>query len=281
MRRRDVLVLLFAATLNCGSPLAEDRQVLSLGILPFNSPLALVKTHAPLRDALSVALGTSVEIYTAPDYPTFLRDSVAGRFDLLITGPHFAVMAIEQGYVPLVTYDAFIQPVFVVRADSSFSDATALRGQTMALSSRWSISSVAGLQWLRAQGLMPERDYLVLEYPSHGAAIAAVAAGEAAAAITTYTPLNQVPESVRSKLRLLAADIRLPHLFTLAHRRLGDDRLASLKAALEAFESSEAGKAFFAQTGYQGYRPLTDADIAAVVPYVTLVEEMLRLAAAK
>jgi phosphonate transport system substrate-binding protein len=60
-----------------------------------------------------------------------------------------------------------------------------------------------------------------LKRSTHGAAIAAVAVGEYDAAITTHTPLNQIPPDVRAKIRVLPVNIHAPHLMTLAHTRLG------------------------------------------------------------
>jgi len=85
-----------------------------MGIMPFNSTLALIKTHQPLRLHLEAALKRPVEIYTSADYAAFHRDSLAGTFDLLITGPHFGVMCIDQGYSPLFHYKASLKPIFVV-----------------------------------------------------------------------------------------------------------------------------------------------------------------------
>jgi phosphonate transport system substrate-binding protein len=46
--------------------------------MPFNSTLALIKTHQPLRLHLEAALKRPVEIYTSADYAAFHRDSLAG-----------------------------------------------------------------------------------------------------------------------------------------------------------------------------------------------------------
>ena len=78
------------------------------------------------------------------------------------------------------------------------------------------VSSIGGIDWLRQQGLRPNVDFKVVEYSSHGAAVAAVAAGAADAAVTTHTPLRQIPEDLRQQVRLLASDIRMPHVMTLA-----------------------------------------------------------------
>lgn len=251
--------------------------LLKLGIMPFNSALALVKTHQPLRLALEHSLGRPLEVFTEADYTSFVRASLAGNYDLLITGPHFAVMSIEKGYVPLVHYKAPLQPVFVVRSSSPIMTAEALRGRTVALSSRFSISSIGGMKWLADKGMQAGVDYQIREYPTHGAAVAAVAVGEADAALTTHTPLRQVPKDVSEQVRLLPSDIRIPHLMTLAHERLGKAEIEQVRQALADFATSEEGLRFFRETGYLGYERVTDADIRALQPYVSLVRQQMNL----
>lgn len=245
--------------------------------MPFNSTLALIKTHQPLRLHLEAVLGRPVEIFTAPDYVDFHRESLSGAFDLLITGPHFGVMCIEQGYVPLFHYKASLKPIFVVRADSGINDAAMLKGKNIGLSNRLSVSSIVGLKWLADQGLQAGKDFNVLEKTTHGAAIAAVAVGDLDAALTTYTPLKQVPADVRARVSELPTTSEVPHLMTLANARLGAKQLDQVREALRGFPATSAGQAFFRDTGYQGYDPIAPADLKVLQPYVPIVKRMMGL----
>ncbi|MRR52239.1 MAG: hypothetical protein EG825_15250 [Rhodocyclaceae bacterium] len=58
---RSLRALLFALLL-VGLPAAAEQRPLRLGIMPFNSALALIKTHQPLRLHLQNVLGRPVEI---------------------------------------------------------------------------------------------------------------------------------------------------------------------------------------------------------------------------
>ncbi len=255
---------------------AETARPLRLGILPFNSTLALIKTHQPLRQHLEKSLGRSVEIYTAPDYAAFHRDSVAGAFDLLITGPHFGVMLVERGWQPLFHYQATLRPVFVVPARSGVNAPARLKGKRIGLSNRLSVSSIVGLKWLADQGLRAGTDFQVVEKATHGAAIAAVAVGDLDAALTTYTPLRQVPADVREKVAEWPTTVDVPHLMTLAHERLGPVVIERVRQALRGFAGTPEGQAFFRDTGYQGYQPVDATDIQALRPYVPLAEQLLQ-----
>ncbi|MET0066893.1 MAG: PhnD/SsuA/transferrin family substrate-binding protein [Candidatus Thiodiazotropha sp.] len=255
----------------------EPVEPLRLGIMPFNSTLALIKTHQPLRQHLQMGVGQPIDIYTSANYDQFQRDSLAGDYDLLITGPHFGVMCLEAGYVPLVRYDTALQPVFVLSKHSSIQSVEDFRGKRIGLPNRLSVSAIGGLRWLREKGLVADRDFLVLEKTTHGAAIAAVAVGDLDAALTTYTPLKQVPEDVQEHIRVMPTEIKVPHLMTLAHERLGEARIGRLRRALLSFPATPEGAAFFRDTGYQGYLPIDEASIAQLKPFVPIVQELMHL----
>lgn len=278
MRRLSVpFVLLFSLLLLHATWVRGAETPLKLGIMPFNSTLALIKTHQPLRQYLSQAMGRPVEIYTAADYAAFHRDSLAGAFDILITGPHFGVMCLERDYQPLFHYRASLRPIFVVRPGDGIQTPDKLRGKRIGLSNRLSVSSIVGLKWLADRGLEAGRDFEIVEKTTHGAAIAGVAVGDLDAALTTYTPLKQVPPDIRGKVAELPTDVAVPHLMTLAHGRLGNAEIERLRAALRAFQTSPEGRAFFTDTGYQGYDDIAPADLKALQPYVPIVRRLMGL----
>lgn len=270
--RRAALLCLLAAT----NAFAANPLPLKLGIMPFNSPLALIKAHQPLTAHLERALGRKIIVHTSPDYFTHINQLLAGDFDLAITGPHFGAMAADKGMLLLYRYAIELQPIFVVRADSTIHTATDLRGKTLALSSRLSISSIGGIKWLQDHGFLLTRDFQVSEYSSHGAAVAAVTAGEVDAAITTHSPLRQIPEDIRARTRLLTSDINVPHVMTLAHSRLGSQDIDRIRKALAEFPATPAGQEFFRDTGYRGYVAVSPADLEKLRPFIDLTVRMMR-----
>ncbi len=111
---------------------------------------------------------------------------------------------------------------------------------------------------------------------AHGAAVAGVAVGEFDAALTTYTPLKQIPEDVRARVRVLPIDAHAPHLMTLAHNRLGAPMLERVRQALRAFPDTSGGRSFFQETGYLGYVDVTPADVQALKPLLALTVDLMR-----
>ena len=259
-----------------GFACAQQLPPLKLGIMPFNSTLALLKTHQPLVQHLEKQLGRPVVVYTSADYYTYINELLNGNFDLAIAGPHFGTMARERGAKVLFRYQATLQPVFVVRADSPIKSLEDLRGKSIGLSSPLSISSIGGVKWMQDSGLILGRDYRLVERTTHGAAIAAVAVGELDAALTTHTPLKQIPEDVRAKIRLLPIDIHVPHLMTLVNSRLDNREIERIRVALLDFPKTTEGSNFFRETGYLGYVEVSNADLQSLKPYVELTVQMMR-----
>ena len=257
---------------------AEPAAPLRLGILPFNSTLALMKTHQPLRLFLQNYLGRPVEIYTAPDYQTYLREQLQGNYDVMITAPHFALMAVDKGYVPLLRYKAKLELILALRNEDNTAGPKDMKGRRIAMANPFAFVSIAGLKWLAESGMRPGRDFTVVEKPTHGAAIAAVAVGDADGAITTTTLLGQLPEDIRKRVRYISTGIRLPHVVTMGHQRLGEAELRRIRQALLAFAAAPEGQAFFKETAYIGFEDSTLDDLAQYKPYVNVLRQMLEVA---
>lgn len=272
-----IIITVLMLCIPCCSTAAE-LKTLRLGIMPFNSALALIKTHQPLRQHLEATLGCKVEIFTSADYFTFINELLNNQYDLAIAGPHFGSMASEQNWVPLVRYQADLQPILVIANQSPIRTVSDLRHKRIGLSSRLSMSSIGGVKWLNDHGLKLGADYLVSERATHGAAIAAVAVGELDAALTTHTPLKQMPEDIRAKVHTLPLDIHTPHLMTLANKQLGTSMISKLRQALLSFPGTDAGRQFFQSTGYDGYRTITAQDMNELKPFVALTVQMMKVA---
>ena len=255
---------------------AAEPTPLKLGIMPFNSTLALLRTHQPVAAHLEQALGRKIQLLSSADYFTHINQLLAGDFDLAITGPHFAIMAAEKSYRPLFRYAADLRPSFVVPTDSPIKVISDLRGKRLGMPHRLAVISSSTIKWLGEQGLRLGLDYQSIEYGSHGAAIAAVVAGEVDITLSAASAWQQTPESTRGQTRLLATDIRLPHVMTLAHNRLPKEEIERIRQALLSFGQTAAGQDFFRETGYQGYAEVTPADLAKLRPFIDMTVKMMR-----
>jgi phosphonate transport system substrate-binding protein len=261
-----------------GAGTASAEGALRLGVVPFNSAAALMKTHQPLRLHLEKALGQPVVLHSSLNHATFLQDALEGRFDVVIISPHLGVICLEEGFVPLVRYRAVMDFVLMVEK-GKINRLSDLRGKRIGVPDRMAIFSIGGLKWLQDMGMQPGRDFLLSEWPNHGAVLMAVAQGRLDAGISAQTAFNQMPPDVRAKLTVFSPGKQffLPHLMTLAHARLGEHEIERIQSAFESFPATEAGKLFFRNTGYNDYIPITEQDIQMMQPYVILTRQLLPL----
>lgn len=248
--RRTFIAVLAGLTFR---PSAEASEpTLNFGIMPFNSALTLIKSHQPLREHLQNQLGRKIDLLTSPDYFTFVNDLAEGRFDLAIAAPHFALLAKQKGYLPLLRYQADLEFIVVIPASQNWQ-VTDLRGKRIGIPSRLTIAAISGVQWLRDHNLMLGQDFFLREYPTHGAAVAAVAVGDVDAAVVAVSALRQNPPDVQRRVRPIESVLRMPHLMTLVHRRLPETLIKRIRLALLAFPTTPAGAEFMHATGYLGY----------------------------
>ncbi|PTD95046.1 hypothetical protein C8261_16535 [Pseudothauera lacus] len=265
------LLLAAVLLLSLLTPVRASEGVLTFGVFPFNSALTLVRTHQPLRDHLAEVLQRPVQLYSAPDYAGFIDELAAARFDFVIVPPHFAVFAHQRGYQPLATYANELEFVLILGPGVDED----LRGKRVGVPDRLTIASIAALRWLEERGLKAGVDYQLHDYSTHGAAAAAVALGDAAAAVVAASALRQTPADVRQGVRVSAVVGRFPSLVTMVHERFGPDMHVRSSAALMAFPDSERGRQFFGGTHYGGYRAADLSVLRDLEPYWEIARRLM------
>lgn len=266
---------LLLATIAAVTPArAQQSTPLRLAVHPYASTLALINTHRPLQQYLGDKLGRPVEFYTAPSFDGFIDTLMSGGYDIVISPPHFAVMAMEKHYVPLVRYKTMLEPLLLVRANSALKLPEDFRGKRIAMADRTAFIRLVTVKWLADHGLTAGRDYEIVERPTHGATIAATAAGEVDAGLATITALKQLPPDLQQQVRVIATGQRFPHLFTMAHERLGTQVVDRLRKLLLAFPETPDGRQFMEKSGFIGYEPIGDDDLRALAPYVAMYRSL-------
>lgn len=281
MNRRRALMLGAAAMLAVGVPTRADEHgvPLEFGVFPYLSPRALMGVHQPIKVFVEGQLGRPVQLSTATSFESFNERTLRGDYDLVITPPHLARLAqIEAKYVPLAVYSKVLRGVIAVRKASPVTEIRQLRGKVVAVPDRLAIVTLAGTRFLAEQGLRVDRDYSLHIFTSHTSAAYAAAQGEAEAVITEVAIFEkQIPPEVRDALRPLTLMGKLPHVMYLAHPRLGARSMEALRAGLVEFaRRAPDGTHFIETTGFEGIRPITDADMKAMDPYVAELRSLLQ-----
>lgn len=276
MRRRILGAGLSLFGLSLAAPFASAAGAapLRLGVHPYASTLTLINTFRPLQRHLAASLGQPVEFYTAASFDAFVDTLMSGGYDVVISPPHFAVMAMEKQYLPLLHFRTSLEPVLAVLNDSSYRRPQDFRGKRIAMADRTAFIRLVVVKWLADNGLQAGKDYQIIERPSHGASVGAVKAGEADAGLTTTTALRQLPGDLQQQVRPITTALRFPHLFTMANARLGDALVGRLRAALLAFPATDEGRLFMEKTAFGGYEPISEEKIKVLRPYVDLYRQL-------
>lgn len=265
---------LFGLTLAAPFAAAATTTPLRLAVHPYASTLTLINTFRPLQRYLAESLGQPVEFYTAASFDAFVETLMSGGYDIVISPPHFAVMAMEQQYLPLLHFRASLEPVLAVLNDSPYSKPSDFRGKRIAMADRTAFIRLVVVKWLADNGLQAGKDYQIVERPSHGASVGAVKAGEADAGLTTKTALRQLPADLQQQVRPITTALRFPHLFTMANARLGDALVGRIRESLLAFPATEDGRQFMEKTAFGGYESITEDKVKVLQPYVDLYRQL-------
>lgn len=261
-----------------GTAWAQDKP-LRVALMPFTNTMRLMEMYQPLRESLQATLGRPVYLLTAADYESYFRLMREQGYDIAVTGPHFGAWAIAHGARPLLRYGPTLKPILVVRADSPITSPLDLHGKVLTLSNRLSVSSITGQAWLAGLGLTEGRDYRLTVSPTHTTAIMSVVMGEADAAITTHTPVQQAPEDTRKAIRVIESPKGFPHLFTIASPTMPAEQAERVKAALLTFADTAAGKDFLESSGYRSYRDISAEDLESLRGPVSLLSTIVPEAA--
>jgi phosphonate transport system substrate-binding protein len=255
---------------------AEPAKRVTLGIVPYSSTISLFKTHKPLRDYLGAHFDPAVILLSSTSYQQFYLDGLSGEFDIVSTSSHFVPGLMRKGYVPLVQYGTRLSFTIIVRKNSGIKTPADLRGKRIGRPGFLSQYYCFGIDWLKRNDLYQEENMVGLT--SHLTGLVALSNGIIDAVLATPQNIAQLPLEQRQQLESLdITGISFPSLFYMAHERLGSERIARLRSALNAFPDSPEGKHFFNElTAYGGFKPVTAADIEELQSMGELTDKILR-----
>lgn len=253
-----------------GVEASAQQRPLTMGILPFMSPIALLKRFAPLRDYLSHQLDRPVLLETAHDFPAFFRRTLQQRYDIVYTAPHFVQPALASGaYTLQATYTRPLSAVLLVHTGGPIAEVADLAGHVIATPPPEALVTIVGRAMLDKTGLTGKRAPLYRNYRSHNAAYQAVEGGEAAAAIVTVNIVS-APALGRAHLRVLARSTDLPAVGLLTAANLPTALQYRIGTALVALRDSDAGRGVLRRIRIppSGYRRASPAEFAPLTKYL-------------
>ena len=250
---------------------------LIFGVFPNLSVKLPIETYRPVADALQKQLGRPVELYSAPDFKTFVARTRLGEFDLVLTAPHLAWLARQDaGYRPLLKYANPVHGVLIVKADSPIQTLAQLRGKHIATADPLAVVVMAMQSQIHALGLTPGKDLEMTNAQSHNNAAMQAFNGVADAAVLGAQPYRRLPAEVQAGLRILAETPPLSSQVYLTHPRIRDVQAQAIRQALLAYAAAPAGQAFMERGGFGGLVDLDGRELRAFKPYAQEAEWVLK-----
>jgi len=211
-----------------------NSDTLYFGLLPYLSTTALIKTWRPFANLIEKTLHKKVIIKTAPNFRTFIQRTAEGRYDLLMTAPHFASLAIKtHGYQIIAGHSNDLVGDIVVAKNARFQSINDLRGEVFVTPDPLAAVSILAELTLKQYGLTPNKDIRIKATASHNTALVDVAEGRAAAAVAVgglYRRLNA--SNKFGQLRKLATTDKIPHIMYIANPTFSKNDLRKLQKAL-------------------------------------------------
>ena len=256
----------------------SETKPLRVGLLPTLSPRVLLNNYAPLRQYLEQQLQQPVQMWTATDFRAFHEQTMAGQYDFVVTAAHFARLAQrEAGWLPLATYKTANRAILIMSDKHPISSVEEIRGKVITSVDPLALVVTQSVQWLAEKGLRQDRDYRFANVPSFNTAAYAVQQQEAVLAIISPAAYKQLPEPLKSDVRVFRALPEIPALIWMAPPK-GRVQPARLKSVLLNFTpDTPQGRQFFETTGYAGMRAMSDAQMQSLDGFAGQVKKLLNL----
>lgn len=245
---------------------ADTAAPLQIGVMPYLPAEQLMRGHQPLRRFCEETFRRPAVISTAPDFPTFQQRTLAGEYDLIVTGPPLAWQAQKEGKTALIAVaDRPLRMVVVVAKNSRIRALAELRGGTLAVIAPPSFAPQIAVDMLRQHGLKPGTDVEMRYDKTPFNSVKSVALGEVTAAAYPTVSLPSLPRELLDEVRVLDESQNFPSVTFSVRRAPGLPSPEEMQKALLHFaRDTDAGRAFVAEFGHDGLSP-PDIDRKSVV----------------
>jgi phosphonate transport system substrate-binding protein len=247
----SLLILLMPASAGAQAPQGDE---LLMGVAPFMSPASLFKRMTPLRIHLGKALKREVVIELNKDVRQLLKRTAEDRFDLLYTGPNFAIRAFDSGlYVPGVIPGNLTRSHLLVSPDSPINALSQLSGKTVSTPPGRGAAAKMAHHFFLNQGMTVEQLPVLKAYASHNAAFMAMKQGDVDAAFIAEFGYRDAL-AAGEKARVLATTAPYPGISLIISKRLDPELRESIIKAMLALKHSEEGRSILKQIAFPPFR---------------------------
>jgi len=253
--------------------LAAESGSLVMGIFPYLNAHKLYRIYLPVKHHLEQVLNRPVILVTAPDYRSFLERTAAGDYDLVVTAPHFALLAEqESGFRRIAKALPRLQGALIVRRDQDIEWIADLKGRAVAMPDELAIITFLGEELLQQHDLNTEEDIQIQNVAGINRPLLLVSRGQVDAAVTVAGVVNSMPVYVQDSLKVLDLTRDVPHIMFMASPDLDESSYQLIHDALLEFPVSGPGGRFIRDSQLGGLEPILDEDMQALEDFVVLLQ---------
>lgn len=244
---------------------SDHREYLTFGFFPMESPIALFKRFAPLRDYLAMQIQREIRLETAKNFRQFSKRTSLRQYDIVFTAPHMALHALdEDNYELAATFTKPLQSVFVVRAESPIQNVKELEGAMIATPPARAIVTIVGMKYLESQGLKAVR---YKTYRTHNAAYSSVLGGETdAAMIANFIAMKAISDN--EALKIVAQSETFPGVGILVAKDLPEPLKQDIKNALWSMKELPHGRTILTTIAQPGYVEADKQEFEVLRPFL-------------
>lgn len=246
----------------------EPKKNLVMGFFPLYSTVALFKRYGPLKNYLEEQLGRPIKLETAKDFPTFVKRTSARKYDLVVTAPHFALKAIDEGnYRIIMTHKNSGQQLMLVHKDNTWKDLNDLRGKTVGTAAPKALMTRMGKQRIIEAGITGADSPTFIAFTSHNAAVEGIVAGKVDAVITSNNVANKMIKQGKP-IKIFDLGVIYPNMPIMVATDQPSSLDKTIHKSLLSLSNSESGRSLLKKIGSTGYRIVDAAEYEVLRPYV-------------
>lgn len=231
----------------------KDPELL-MGVAPFMSPDKLFKRLNPLRNFLSRALSREVVLEFSRNPAQLIERTDAGRYDLVFTGPSFALRAFDSGlYLPGAIPGNHTTSVLLVSSSSVIQSIEQLKGKVISTPPQKSLAAKVAPSFFRENGFIKSEIPKMLPYASHNAAFLAAQNGDVDAAFIVAFGYSDVVAS-GALVREIARTKPFPGISFIVAKRLPEAQREGIISAILDLNNSSQGKKVLKKIAFPPFR---------------------------
>lgn len=271
-KNRSTVIFLITAFLFAHTAFAASvkRDEFVLGIAPVMSPVALYKRFAPLRDYLSQEMKREVIIELNSSVEQLIERTDAGRYDMVLTGPNFALRAFDSGlYLPGVIPGKLTTAVLLVNSSSSIKTIEQLKGKVISTPrKRGALGIIAGAFFM-AHGFTKEELPKIKYYSSHNAAFMAMHNGDVDAAfIAEFGYRHLLANGSSLSIVEIGRTKPFPGLSLIISKRLSDELREKVIISIVKLGQSDQGKMILKKIAFPPFRRYSVDEFESIRQYM-------------